>query len=76
MADEQAEKPKQKFPVEGLTVQAFFGSCAAAWMIYERSKGNTFEAGLESIMGTIFTGFAYSLYWLFKPRIMKWRGSE
>lgn len=71
MNDEQLDK--KSGAMEGLTVQGFGGAIGVAWMLYQKSKGRFYEAGFESAIGTLITGFLYGGYWLLKPRIMKWR---
>lgn len=67
------EKKSNGFPVEGLTVQGFGGALGALWMMHRASNGDYYQAGQESIYGTIIAGVLYATYWLLKPRILKWR---
>lgn len=72
MTDEP-EKKSGGFPLEGLTVQGLGGALAAFWMLHQKANGHFYEAAYESALGTIITGSMYCLYWLLKPRILKWR---
>lgn len=76
MSDEQEVKKQSSSAVEGLTVQGFGGAIGVTWMLYQKSKGNFYEAGFESAIGTLITGLLYGAYWLFKPRINRWRNGR
>jgi len=73
MTDEQKKPEGNKSIAEGLTVQGFGGAVGVLWVLHQKANGHFYEAGFELALGTVISGVLYALYYLFAPRIMRWR---
>lgn len=74
MSDEPQKPPQEQGVAGHLTIQAVGGAVGYLFFRYmEAAHHWTLKAGDESFSGTLFGALFFGFWWLFGPRIKRWR---
>lgn len=73
MTDEPNKEQTGASVAEGLAIHAIAAGLITIFFRWQKSKNSYWEAGDESLLANGLGACFDVLYWLLKPRIMRWR---
>ena len=76
MSDEKPSNMTFSQGAEIIALHLIVGTAMRFFFKWQGAKHSWWEAGDESALAQTVTAMVDIAYWLFKPRIMKWRGSD